>query len=122
MARRMYDLDNGTDAIIVKDVKVVGTNGFVMIKDNDAVGNYSLSLKSTSEGFNISIDGQPVFTYDDSKRLGYLYFALKLNSYSTSTLPTNLGEGAITYDSDLKKCVLYNGNDWVNLDGTPLGA
>lgn len=29
-------------------------------------------------------------------------------------------EGQILYDSVLKKMILFNGTDWVNLDGTAL--
>jgi len=40
--------------------------------------------------------------------------------YTTALRPTNLNEGAVIYDSTLKKCILWNGTAWVNLDGTAL--
>ena len=61
MARRMYDLDNGTDDIVVKGVKVVGTNGLVIIKDNDATTNHKIELISTSAGFQFEGNHQYLF-------------------------------------------------------------
>lgn len=44
---------------------------------------------------------------------------LTIGSYTTAERPT-ANEGTIIYDSTLKKCILYNGTSWVNLDGTAL--
>lgn len=33
---------------------------------------------------------------------------------------TNFVEGQVIYDPDLKKMKLFNGTEWVNIDGTPL--
>ena len=118
----MYDLDNGTDVIVVKDAKIVGTNGLTIIKDNDAVSNYSLSIKSTSNGFEVNVEGDIVFRFagrSDPQEILY-YYPLRLSIYDTSSRPASASEGAVLYDSTLKKCILYNGNAWVNLDGTAL--
>ncbi len=40
--------------------------------------------------------------------------------YTTAEIPQGVYEGAVIYDSTLKKCILYNGSAWVNLDGTAL--
>lgn len=40
--------------------------------------------------------------------------------YITATISGTYKEGQILYDSSLKKMILFNGTDWVNLDGTAL--
>ena len=87
MARRMYDLDNGTEAIKVKSIKT--------------------NIISSSGG--VTFTGITAFN-------GPIYFS----KYSTASRPTNIGEGAVIYDIALKKCILWNGTAWVNLDGTAL--
>lgn len=103
MARRMYDLDNGVEKIKVAslDTSKITSNGKDVLEYNDASG---LTL-SASEDASIKC-----------------YSPFEPSDYPTSARPStsNLGEGAIIYDSTLKKCILYNGTDWVNLDGTAL--
>ena len=110
MARRMYDLDNGTEDIKVKSVV---TNNIV------STGNLSI--------INYSIDEEAVF-------IGLANFAslnftaagslfnlpTYFSPYTTALRPTVVYEGAVIYDSTLKKCILWNGSAWVNLDGTVL--
>jgi len=93
MARRMYDLDNGTENIKVK--KVV-TNDIESI------------------GFYVSDDGA-TFTRDVSFENSFIF----LPAYASEHRPIGV-VSMIIYDSTLKKCILYNGTDWVNLDGTAL--
>ena len=38
----------------------------------------------------------------------------------TMNIQGNYAEGQILYDSSLKKQKLWNGSEWVNLDGTSL--
>jgi len=95
----MYDLDNGTENIKVKEIvanKITAGSGVVTIKGG------------------LSVDGATVFTGDV-----FLDYQLRLGAYPTASRPT-AGESAIIYDTDLKKCILWNGTAWVNLDGTAL--
>ena len=93
MARRMYDLDNGTEAIKVKKV----------------VTNEIESL-----GFYANNDGV-TFTYN----VGFEDSLLLLPTYNSDNRPIG-EEGTIIYDNNLKKCIIWNGTAWVNLDGTAL--
>lgn len=43
-----------------------------------------------------------------------------IENYITATIDGSYKEGQILYDSVLKKMILFNGTDWVNLDGTTL--
>lgn len=45
---------------------------------------------------------------------------LELGNFSTLERPSSPAEGTLIYDTTLKKCILYNGTAWVNLDGTVL--
>ena len=98
MARRMYDLDNGTE-----DIKV-----------NSVATNFIFYVGS--EGFEIESSNITLTT-------AIVYFGiaqLALGSFTTIERPSPLKEGVIIYDSTLKKCILYNGTAWVNLDGSAL--
>lgn len=136
MARRMYDLDNGTESIKVKslDTSKITSGGKNALR-YDSI-NDRLNIGVTS--FNVTnISGKDVFLYTDThggirlEALGMLLStatntfikcdsALKLKNYTTALRPSNPVEGLIIYDSTLKKCILYNGTAWVNLDGTAL--
>lgn len=43
-----------------------------------------------------------------------------INDHITATIKGSYKEGQILYDSALKKMKLFNGTDWVNMDGTTL--
>ena len=120
MARRMYDLNSGSEDIIVKDAKLVGTNGLTIIKDNDAVANYSVSIQSTEDGVDISAGDLIVLSLDISSETTRTTLPLRLTRHTTPNRPSAPIDGVIIYDITLKKCILYNGTDWVNLDGTVL--
>lgn len=49
-----------------------------------------------------------------------LPLGLKVEDYITATITGTYAEGQTIYDSDLKKMKLWNGESWVNLDGTAL--
>ena len=97
MARRMYDLDNGTEDVKVKDIA--------------AAGNVSVATLTVANGrHNLSSAAGASFG-------GYVRFP----TWSSATRPTITGEqGSVIYDNDLAKLILWNGTAWVNLDGTPL--
>ena len=100
MARRMYDLDNGTESIKVKNLET----------DNIFVGNE----------FVFSFEGDDKITFN--KNGAFFTDTLYLPHYTTVERPTTTSEGAVIYDTTLKKCILWNGTAWVNLDGTSLGG
>ena len=99
MARRMYDLDNGTENIKVKSVK----------NDNIIIG----------DEFVCSFDGGDKITFNNDG--AFFQITIYFPHYMTTSRPSTNSEGAVIYDSTLKKCILYNGTAWVNLDGTSLG-
>ena len=95
----MYDLDNGTENIKVKDIVT--------------------DLISIGDEFAFAVGGDDKIIFDNTGA----FFNLPINfpPYTTAKRPTSVGEGTVIYDSTLKKCILWNGTAWVNLDGTPLG-
>jgi len=99
MARRMYDLDNGTENIKVKNIETE---------------NFNIDAE-----FNFTDDDEDLISFTTKE--AYFYIPISFPLYTTAERPT-VYEGAVIYDKTLKKCILYNGTDWVNLDGTPLGA
>ena len=116
----MYDLGSGTEDIVVKDAKIVGTNGLKILKDNNPNTYHEVSIESTNSGFEVKVDGNSYFRFDDIRPQGKVIFALVLWNVSSVARPLNPDEGAVIYDSTLKKCILWNGTAWVNLDGTAL--
>lgn len=44
----------------------------------------------------------------------------QIPSSTTANRPASTNEGKVLYDSTLKKCILWNGSAWTNLDGTAL--
>lgn len=66
---------------------------------------------------NFQIQGNPILQIIETDVL--FEKPLILKHYTTVERPTS-SEGAVIYDSTLKKCILYNGTAWVNLDGTAL--
>lgn len=164
--KRLNDLLSGKENINVKDVKVTGTNGLEILKDNNNNAYSKVNIQTTADGFDVKVNDGVVmswfggFTIDGSifsngiinnkyeptnymsigdddytmfkiqnvEILGmneaglYVYKPLSLSSYTTALRPSTsmVSEGAIIYDSTLKKCILNNGTAWVNLDGTAL--
>ena len=105
MARRMYDLDNGTEDIKVKDITC---------KKITAVTSAGLQVNgSLSVGLGVhilSVTGGATFS-------NYVRFPV----FSTANRPILTGEvGSVIYDADLGKLILWNGTAWVNLDGIAL--
>lgn len=107
----MYDLDNGTENINIKTLKV----------------NSQLAIRTA--GTVLTIGGLPVTeelviqaeTINLQTELGVnITGVVALSGFTTAERPTTVYEGTILYDQTIKKCILYNGTDWVNLDGTAL--
>ena len=98
MARRMYDLDNGTENIKVKSVETDS----IFWRDEFA--------------YSVGVDDKIIFNKTGAFFMVSAYFP----PYITADRPISQGEGAVIYDSTLKKCILWNGTAWVNLDGTAL--
>ena len=108
MARRMYDLDNGTEKIKVKEIATdkitANTASEITVTKSLVIGQNGRHILSSSGGASFS---------------DYVKFP----TYSSAERPTLSGQvGAVIYDTTLAKLILYNGTDWVNLDGTSLGA
>ena len=114
MARRMYDLDNGTEDIKVKSIE--SQLGPLRLKDG-----YENSFLMSTDGFFLASGNEILLTIDNTG--AYFNRPVYFRQYTTALRPTeDIYEGEVIYDSTLKKCILYNGTAWVNLDGTSLGA
>lgn len=111
MARRMYDLDNGTENIKVKEIatdKITGgDSGGILLQVED-------NLISLDDGA-LYVEAEAGFYENVS-----MSKLLTIGRYTTAGRPTEPFEGSIIYDNTLKKCILWNGTAWVNLDGTAL--
>lgn len=106
MARRMYDLDNGTESIKVKEIATdkitANTTSAITVTKGLVIGQTGTHILSVSGGASFG---------------GYVQFP----TYPTVARPTVSGQvGAVIYDSTLGKLILWNGTAWVNLDGTAL--
>lgn len=120
MARRMYDLNSGSEDVIVKDAKIIGANGLTIFRDNS--GMYaSAQITSTDAGISFTINDTLVSSFSTDEYVFSIYFPLSLAKYTTAEIPQDVYEGSIIYDSTRKKCILWNGTAWVNLDGSSLG-
>ena len=127
MARRMYDLDNGTENIKVDDLVVNGTltvtggySGDYIIIGTTSVGNPD--YVRSAAGFDLMSGSTVVLSITSTGAFAGRRFQFK--NYETASRPTifpSTGAGSVIYDSDLGKLILWNGTAWVNLDGTPLG-
>jgi hypothetical protein len=146
MARRMYDLDNGTENIKVKDItcnKITAVTSAITTECDDLVVNGTLTVKGGGTSNNITIGsgsgGNPDYINSDgaldlrSQTVAVVsLFTNKISvnrvltfaNYTTVGRPSYMGEGnyagSVIYDSDLAKLILWNGTAWVNLDGTAL--
>lgn len=143
MARRMYDLDNGTEDIKVTSVKtnsIVATDNTPLLNYNIVDGGFVIGqednpyqvsiyasnlIKFITADVEVSLggDGFVVIAPDiflEANMANFSTTQLVLGNFSTIERPSTSREGAIIYDSTLKKCILYNGTAWVNLDGTVL--
>lgn len=126
MARRMYDLDNGTEDIKVKELVV---NGTLKVRGGD--DSINITIGSMIEGHpdyiksNHGLDlmvGEVAVASLITSRLA-LNRVLNFAKYPTIERPSLLESyaGSVIYDSTLGKLILWNGTAWVNLDGTSLG-
>ena len=108
MARRMYDLDNGTEYIKVKRV------------ETDIIYSSSDEMNFISESYGYFTLDDAGFNFNVPNGVQLINTSFYFSPYTTALRPTSPGEGAVIYDNTLKKCILYNGTAWVNLDGTAL--
>ena len=107
----MYDLDNGTENIKVKDItcnKITAVTSAITTEYDNLQVNGSLVIGN----------GKHILNVDAGARFSnYVVFP----THSTANRPILSGQrGAVIYDSDLDKLILWNGTAWVNLDGTAL--
>ena len=94
--------------------------GFVINVPNaiNLIGTFNNTFTISDEGFSFSTPSEDLLQLWS----GSAYFKIPIifSPYTTALRPENMLEGAVIYDSTLKKCILYNGTAWVNLDGTAL--
>ena len=146
MARRMYDLDNGTENIKVKEItcnKITAVTSAITTEYDDLVVNGALTVKGGGDSDNITIGstigGQPDYVKSNSSLdlmsgdvvvlsiTSYGAVAgrrFEFKNYETESRPSitpSTVAGSVIYDSTLGKLILWNGTAWVNLDGTSLG-
>lgn len=130
---KVYRVKSLTD-ITTQINTLVNTNGFIPYFSNDSVGigidRESLSSPSAVGSFRLysKVDEEqnPKFrkllgvdTWSPELTIGT--HEIPVSRSTTEARPTvHLTEGRIHYDSTLKKCILWNGTAWVNLDGTAL--
>ena len=102
---------------LINNILQVGNNDFYI----SGIGIYSISTISinTETYGNIQINDEG-FTFNVTNGVYLNETPFYFSPYTTAERPSNAGEGAVIYDSTLKKCILYNGIAWVNLDGTAL--
>ena len=140
--KRLNDLLSGKEDIKVAsiDTPLITSNGRnALIYDNThnllSIGELGIGVTSIYGGENVTLSTEEygdVFLSDEgfvinasvgvqiNNGLSINSGGLKPASYTTALRPSPVGEGAIIYDSTLKKCILWNGTAWVNLDGTAL--
>ena len=145
MARRMYDLDNSTENIKVKEItanKITAVTSAITTEYDDLVVNGTLTVKGGGSADNIIIGsiggGHPDYvksngglslmvgtetTLSLSTVSAKFSVVVQFGSYTTAARPELAGSnaGSVIYDSTLGKLILWNGTAWVNLDGTSLG-
>ena len=145
MARRMYDLDNGTENIKVKEIvanKITAVTSAITTEYDDLVVNGALTVKGGGSADNIIIGATGGGHPDYVKSNGGLSLMVgnntklslatddatfsvmvRFGSYTTAERPAAAGSnaGSVIYDTTLGKLILWNGTAWVNLDGSSLG-
>ena len=147
MARRMYDLDNGTENIKVKEIvanKITAVTSAITTEYDDLVVNGILTVKGGDSNNNITIGsaigGAPDYIQSNGGLefisagdvvVAQLYdYQVSVNRVLTFANYTTIGRpqleagtytGSVLYDTTLGKLILWNGTAWVNLDGTSLG-
>lgn len=110
-------IEDGQD-VVVKDIKVTGSmrvSSMALIENMDEPGN-NIYVGDDYIGFTVNhneIFGLAQGVLSASK-------PIRLAQYETAQRPTPVNAGDVIYDITLKKCILYNGTAWVNLDGTAL--
>ena len=102
MARRMYDLDSGTEDIKVKSI--IDAYGHIVTIDDAGFSFFWNDVPILNVTVNVSTFKVPI----------------RFSPYTTPLRPTDIPEGSVIYDSTLAKLILWNGTAWVNLDGTAL--
>ena len=144
MARRMYDLDNGTENIKVKEIvanKITAVTSAITTEYDDLVVNGTLTVKGGGDSANITIGsmiaGHPDYIKSNAGldlMVGEVAVAsltthwlalnrvLRFAKYPTIERPSLLEsyDGSVIYDTTLGKLILCNGTAWVNVDGTAL--
>lgn len=93
------EIENQSEGIILKD-------------------GYDDDIRISDEGIIFVLGGEQRLNVTNTE--AFFKSSIRFASYTTALRPIYINEGAVIYDSTLKKCILYNGTAWVNLDGTAL--
>lgn len=128
--KKMIDVISGKEKIKVDEVNATTINApyFSISRPiKISLGENTLNFEVISKAifFNTEDHGSAYitdegFVIDCLGGLTIVDGILYLPMHTTALRPTEAYEGGIIYDSTLKKCILYNGTAWVNLDGTAL--
>lgn len=86
--------------------------GYVITGDISDYLNNTLGLESRHTEFNVN------FYYSGATFISKS--GTKILSNNAINLFSKINEGTCLYNKDLKKMVVYNGEEWVNVDGTTL--
>ncbi len=116
-----------TDSIIASDSRnlikyVVGSRELQIGEQSvtEYLSLFAIQEISFNNVYGSVMLGDVGFTISASNGMALSNTPFYFSDYSTASRPTGINEGAVIYDSTLKKCILYNGTAWVNLDGTAL--
>lgn len=123
--KRLNDLLSGKEKIKVDEVNANTINTQKLIWENS---DFSIIILDNSLNIYNALSEMDWFFNEDgsfesseiNSNVIHIEEQLSLPSYTTALRPTSQDEGSVIYDSTLKKCILYNGTAWVNLDGTSL--
>lgn len=134
--KKMIDVISGKEKIKVDGIE---SAGMITVADNVRItvdgGNNALFVGTQAGVHLVDAFGNELILNDDGLTFAWagttdvftcnfdvfaLFKPLILVNYTTAQRPAAPNDGTIIYDSTLKKCILWNGTAWVNLDGTAL--
>lgn len=124
--KRLNDLLSGKEKIKVAEAEVstIRVKDYIKASSNNvdidfAAVTTSVMITNVDSGNGIVFDDGSMDIYGNQGGVALIGGAFKPQQYTTAERVES-GEGSIIYDRTLKKCILYNGTAWVNLDGTAL--
>lgn len=125
-------IEDGQDVkvknIVTENIFFDDNNSIKIVNDNILIENQDAGVILRGvDGFQLTINEEGVLFTSGIVDMLQVFnnrtlfkVPVILPHYTTALRPSSADEGAVIYDSTLKKCILYNGTAWVNLDGTAL--